>query len=73
MGQSPTNECAFGNTRIPLAGQGSSTRDSRSNQYRLFAFQALKRGAAVINGSTGAVLDRSLHGLRDLVAITLQA
>jgi signal transduction histidine kinase len=33
----------------------------------LFAFHALKRGTVAINGSTGAVLGRSLMGLRDLV------
>jgi signal transduction histidine kinase len=37
----------------------------------LFAFHALKRGAVAINGSTGAVLGRSLMGLRALVDITL--
>ena len=33
----------------------------------LLAFHTLKRGAVAINGSTGAVLGRSLIGLRDLV------
>ena len=37
----------------------------------LLAFHALKRGAVAINGSTGAVLGRSLTGLRDLVDRTL--
>jgi signal transduction histidine kinase len=37
----------------------------------LFAFYALKRGTVAINGSTGAVLGRSLMGLRDLVDTTL--
>jgi signal transduction histidine kinase len=37
----------------------------------LFAFYALKRGTVAINGSTGAVLGRSLTGLRDLVDSTL--
>jgi signal transduction histidine kinase len=37
----------------------------------LFAFEALKRGTVAINGSTGAVLGRSLMGLRDLVDSTL--
>lgn len=37
----------------------------------LFAFQALKRGTVAINGSTGAVLGRSLMGLHDLVDSTL--
>jgi signal transduction histidine kinase len=37
----------------------------------LFAFYALKRGSVAINGSTGAVLGRSLMDLRDLVDTTL--
>lgn len=37
----------------------------------LFAFHALKRGTVAINGSTGAVLGRSLMGLRALVDSTL--
>jgi signal transduction histidine kinase len=37
----------------------------------LLAFQTLKRGTVAINGSTGAVLGRSLMGLRDLVDSTL--
>lgn len=37
----------------------------------LFAFEALKRGTVAINGSTGAVLGRSLMALRDLVESTL--
>ncbi len=37
----------------------------------LFAFHALKRGTVAINGSTGAVLGRSLMGLRDLVDTSL--
>jgi signal transduction histidine kinase len=37
----------------------------------LFAFHALKRGTVAINGSTGAVLGRSLMGLRSLVDSTL--
>ncbi len=37
----------------------------------LLAYQALKRGTVAINGSTGAVLGRSLIGLRDLVDGTL--
>src|SRR5207248_6521371 len=37
----------------------------------LLAFQALKRGNVAINGSTGAVLGRSLTGLRDVVDRTL--
>ena len=37
----------------------------------LFAFRTLKQGAVAINGSTGAVLGRSLMGLRDLIDSTL--
>lgn len=37
----------------------------------VFAFEVLKRGTVAINGSTGAVLGRSLLGLRDLVATSL--
>jgi signal transduction histidine kinase len=37
----------------------------------LLAYQALKKGTVAINGSTGAVLGRSLLGLRDLVDSTL--
>lgn len=37
----------------------------------LMAYQALKRGSVAINGSTGAVLGRSLVALRDLVDSTL--
>ena len=33
----------------------------------ILAYQTLKRGAVAVNGSTGAVLGRSLMGLRDLV------
>ena len=37
----------------------------------LLAYQTLKGGTVAINGSTGAVLGRSLMGLRDLVESTL--
>jgi signal transduction histidine kinase len=37
----------------------------------VFAFEALKSGSVAINGSTGAVLGRSLMGLRDLIDSTL--
>lgn len=37
----------------------------------LLAYQSLKRGTVAINGSTGAVLGRSLMALRDLVDSTL--
>ncbi len=37
----------------------------------LLAFHALKRGTVAINGNTGAVLGRSLTGLRDVVDRTL--
>lgn len=45
------------------------TRDLLSTA--LLAFEALKRGTVAINGSTAAVLARSLTGLRDLVDSTL--
>jgi signal transduction histidine kinase len=37
----------------------------------ILAFHALKRGTVPVNGSTGAVLGRSLLGLRDIVDRTL--
>ncbi|MCA1561649.1 MAG: HAMP domain-containing histidine kinase [Acidobacteria bacterium] len=37
----------------------------------IVAFEVLKRGNVGVSGSTGAVLDRSLVGLRDLVAHSL--
>jgi signal transduction histidine kinase len=37
----------------------------------ILAYQTLKKGTVAINGSTGAVLGRSLMGLRDLVDSTL--
>ena len=37
----------------------------------ILAYQSLKQGTVAINGSTGAVLGRSLMGLRDLVDSTL--
>ncbi|HEX7282441.1 MAG TPA: HAMP domain-containing sensor histidine kinase [Vicinamibacterales bacterium] len=37
----------------------------------ILAYQALKQGTVAINGNTGAVLGRSLMGLRDLVDSTL--
>lgn len=37
----------------------------------LIAFHALRRGTVAINGSTGAVLGRSLMALRDLIDTTL--
>ena len=37
----------------------------------ILAYQSLKKGTVAINGSTGAVLGRSLLGLRDLVDNTL--
>jgi signal transduction histidine kinase len=45
------------------------TRDLLSTA--ILAYQALKRGTVAINGSTGAVLGRSLMGLHDLVDSTL--
>src|SRR3954464_5458290 len=37
----------------------------------MLAFESLKRGTVAINGSTGAVLGRSLVSLRDLVSSTI--
>ena len=37
----------------------------------ILAYQTLKQGTVAINGSTGAVLGRSLMSLRDLVDSTL--
>jgi signal transduction histidine kinase len=37
----------------------------------VLAYQALRQGTVAINGSTGAVLGRSLMGLRDLIDSTL--
>jgi signal transduction histidine kinase len=37
----------------------------------VFAFEVLKRGTVTIDGNTGAILGRSLTGLRDLVATSL--
>jgi signal transduction histidine kinase len=65
-----------------ITAQSRSTEDNeRSGQVAhemrdmlhtaLFAFEALKRGTVAINGSTGAVLGRSLMSLRDLVDSTL--
>jgi signal transduction histidine kinase len=52
------------------AGQvAHETRDLLNTA--LFAFHALKRGTVAINGSTGAVLGRSLMGLRDLIDSTM--
>lgn len=46
---------------------GNSAHEARDLLNSAFlAFQALKRGNIAINGSTGAVLGRSLMGLRDL-------
>ncbi len=45
------------------------TRDLLNTAF--LAYQALKLGTVAINGSTGAVLGRSLMGLRDLVDSTL--
>ena len=47
--------------------QGQAAHDLRDlTNTALLAFQALKAGPVNINGSTGAVLGRSLMGLRDL-------
>jgi signal transduction histidine kinase len=52
------------------AGQTAhETRDLLNTA--ILAFESLKRGTVAINGSTGAVLGRSLMSLRDLVNSTL--
>jgi len=52
-----------------LARVAHETRDLLNTA--ILAFHALKRGSVAINGSTGAVLGRSLMGLRGLVDSTL--
>jgi signal transduction histidine kinase len=47
---------------------GQAAHDTRDLlNTAILAYQTLKRGTVAINGSTGAVLGRSLMGLRDLV------
>jgi signal transduction histidine kinase len=59
-----------GNDEVERSGRvAHETRDILNTA--IFAFEALKRGNVAINGSTGAVLGRSLMGLRDLVNSTL--
>jgi signal transduction histidine kinase len=51
---------------------GKVARETRDLvETAMLAFDALKRGIVAINGSTGAVLARSLLGLRELVDNTL--
>ena len=50
---------------------GQVTHEVRGLNTALIAFDILKRGLVAVNGSTGAVLGRSLVGLRDLVENTL--
>jgi signal transduction histidine kinase len=51
---------------------GQVTHEVRNGlNTALIAFDILKRGLVAVNGSTGAVLGRSLVGLRDLVENTL--
>ena len=55
---------------VERSGQlAHETRDMLNTA--ILAFHTLKRGRVAINGSTGAVLGRSLMGLRDLVDSTL--
>ena len=49
--------------------QAHETRDLLNTA--ILAYQTLERGTVAINGSTGAVLGRSLMGLRDLVDSTV--
>jgi signal transduction histidine kinase len=51
---------------------GHAAHELRDNlNTAILAFHTLKRGAVAINGSTGAVLGRSLMGLREVVDRTL--
>jgi signal transduction histidine kinase len=51
---------------------GPAAHELRDNlNTAILAFHTLKRGAVAINGSTGAVLGRSLMGLREVVDRTL--
>ena len=52
-------------TRVSFGRAAHELRDLLNTS--LLAFQALKRGDVAINGSTGAVLGRSLMGLRDTI------
>ena len=71
-----TAEAVTEHGRITALGR-STNEVERSGQFAheirdllntaVFAFHALQRGTMAINGSTGAVLGRSLMGLRDLV------
>ena len=58
------------NEEIERSGRAAhETRDLLNTA--ILAYHALKRGTVAINGSTGAVLGRSLMGLRDLVDSSL--
>jgi signal transduction histidine kinase len=51
---------------------GSATHELRDDlNTAILAFHALKRGAVAINGSTGAILGRSLMNLREVIDRTL--
>ena len=75
-----TAEAVTEHGRITALGR-STNEVERSGQFAyeirdllntaVFAFHALQRGTVAINGSTGAVLGRSLMGLRDLVDSSL--
>ena len=52
-----------------LGGMMHEVRDMLNTA--LLAFESLKRGTVTVNGRTGAVLGRSLTGLRDFVNSTL--
>src|SRR3954468_14605368 len=65
-----------------LTAQGRYTDDAERSAHiahetrdllntAMLAFESLKRGTVAINGSTGAVLGRSLVSLRDLVSSTI--
>ena len=50
---------------------GQVAHELRNLLGTALAFRTLKQGAVAINGSTGAVLGRSLMGLSDLIDSTL--
>lgn len=51
---------------------GHAAHELRNNlNSAMLAFHTLKRGSVAVNGSTGAVLGRSLVGLRDVIDRTL--
>lgn len=63
---------ALSNSARELERQGQLAHEMRNMvNTAMLAFQMLKRGTVAINGSTGAVLGRSLVALRDVIDNTL--